>query len=124
METRWIGKNVDLDLVVKEIRKFFEDRSFQVFSKESAEEILVFARKGDNSNLSLIVKVKGIPNNFSVEFKENKLDFPAYFFSLLSLIGAGALVSKWMKKAETYQKIECEFWNFMDQKVSELAGSA
>ena len=123
LKTRWIGKNVNLDLVVKVIKVFFEDRDFQTLSKESSEETLIFAKKRDDSGLSLVVKIQGKPDDFTVEFRGGGSRSMRFFSSLLGLIGAGGLALKRMKVREVYERIESDFWSFMDQMVSDLVES-
>jgi len=114
---------VNLDLVVKVIKVFFEDRDFQTLSKESSEETLIFAKKRDDSGLSLVVKIQGKPDDFTVEFRGGGSRSMRFFSSLLGLIGAGGLALKRMKVREVYERIESDFWSFMDQMVSDLVES-
>ena len=123
MKTRWIGKNVDLNAVVDSIRRYFERKGFVVLVTKLNGKTSLIIKKSDPS-LSITVELHGEPNDFFVDFKRgSQLRFTKQLYPFLFLLGAGSLVSRWMKKNEEYENIESEFWVFMNQLISELAGT-
>ncbi|HEX69244.1 MAG: hypothetical protein ACTSV7_02880 [Candidatus Baldrarchaeia archaeon] len=115
MRTRWIGKNVHADVILDNIKEFFERKGFTILIKESAEKISVLVQKKDYP--LILINMWGSPNDFFIEFQCRNFPLGKYFSSFLTLLGTGFLVSKWLKREELCQKIEDEFWKFVDQLI-------
>jgi hypothetical protein len=71
------------------------------------------------------VKIKGDPLDFIVDFipMENRYKL-SILDSFANWIGLGALMLKRLKDAEFYQRLEEEFWAYLEEEMPNLFNSA
>jgi|Deesub1362B_J571_1020462.scaffolds.fasta_scaffold01515_1 hypothetical protein len=122
MKYRWTGKKVDLTLLVHEVKRFFEERNFKVdlsYSNSSKKINVVIQDKGKFRRVS--VEISGIPEDFSVEFcGGERARSILKIGSLLALFGGPILLESY-RTAEFYQKLENQFWNYLEKVVDKHA---
>ena len=127
LQTRWVGKNVDLNILGECVRNFFVGKGFSTTEVKTEEgiEILCTYGKG-NRGRCVKIAVKGSPDDFSVNFETPIGDErPLKFFSpFLTLTGLGLFWSKKIKVYEFYKGLEEEFWTYLDKVVSEITVSS
>lgn len=128
MQKSWTGKNLDLDLLSNSVEDFFKDRGFLTRKIESAgERTILWApeRVGINLKESLRVTILGEPNSFSIELLASELTKRSIRLGILTKpIGGGYFLLKSLKLREALEKIEHEFWTYVEDRVADLAGSA
>ena len=127
MQRRWTGKNVDLDLLSDSVEDFFKSRSFVTKRNESAEErvILWQSKRGEKAERPLSVRIIGNSDDFTVELKASELTDRSVRLGILTKpIGGGYLLLKSLKLREALEKLEKEFWIYVEDKIAELAGTA
>jgi len=124
MQTRWIGKNVDLDRLTDFIVEFFHVRNFKTSVSTVEGKRLISAAKIEKGSPFVVkVVVNGTPEDFVVDFNaKTKLDSMKFFVPFLSLIGLGWLFQKEVKKLDVYGPLERDFWTFLEMRISELSG--
>jgi len=123
---RWIGKSVDLDSLVEHVQSFFADKSFIVRTDKMTNESVVWAVKKNVKGKSYIVTVKvfGDSDDFRVEFLAGgQTRAFKMFSSAVTLFGLGMLVQRELKQIDFFEKIEEDFWVFMDEAVANLGAS-
>ena len=127
MQRRWTGKNVDLDLLSDCVEDFFKSRSFVTKRTESQGEhtILWQSERTARTQEAMSVKVVGYSDDFTIELKASELTNRSVRLGMLTKpIGGGYFLLKSLKLREALERIEKEFWIYMEDKVAELAGSA
>lgn len=131
MEIQWLDRNVDIDLLCKEVEQFLSQRNLSVKVEKLSDgyELVAVSRKILNVQLMVKVDISGTPSNFVVELTINKQKGGFYTASRIAgalswLIGGGVLVLTEQKALENLEKIEHEFRDFIERKVVDLEGSA
>jgi len=127
MQRQWTGKNVNLALLSECVEDFFKDRGFSTEKDESAGEytILWAPPRVRNMRDAMTAKVFGNSNDFVVEIIASERTRGSIRLGMLTqLFGGGYLVLRGLKAKETLEKIEKEFWAYVEEKVTHLAGSA
>lgn len=125
MKYQWLNKNIDLSILRKGIERYFKARKFRVRSSQLEDAFEVFALKRVNHIIRKVkVRLYGAPDNFTVEFLAGKQIDPIQKADLsLELFGGGIFVLKAYEALEFYQKLERDFWKYMEVLVAELVGS-
>lgn len=126
MKYQWFGKNVDLNLLTESVTSFLKAEKFTVRQHEALELSHLFGiyRSADGEVKTVVVKISGVPNDFTVELtvgEENQSVLK--LSSLFTFFGGGALMLKRLRSAEYYQKFEEEFWVYVERQVSQLTGT-
>ena len=129
MERRWVAKNVDLGLLANSIVDFLKTLDFEIISGETVSEHAIFA--GDSPNFPIddhiSVTIQGKPEDFVVKMELNDGKKKRSLFVsplLMSLIGAGFLLSKRFRSEEAWLKLEREFWRHLENIVVKLTDSS
>jgi len=129
MERRWVAKNVDLGFLANSIFDFLKTLDFEIISGETVSEHAIFA--GDSPNFPIddhiSVTIQGKPEDFVVKMELNDGKKKRSLFVsplLMSLIGAGFLLSKRFRSEEAWLKLEREFWRHLENIVVQLTDSS
>lgn len=125
MQTRWIGKKVDLEKLSESVVRFLKEKGFEtvVDRAQNAYKITGSLRVGDALRI-VWVSVGGDPDDVTVDFvgeKEGRLSLLAG--PLVTMFGGGAFMLGRLRKREFYQKLEAEFW-FIVEAIIERSHSA
>ena len=129
MERRWVAKNVDLKLLTNSIVDLLKTLDFEIISGETTSEYAIFA--GDSPLFPIddhvYIEIQGKPEDFVVKMELNEGKKKRSLFIsplLLTLIGAGFLLSKRFKSEEAWLKLEKEFWRHLENIVVQLTDSS
>jgi len=122
MEDRWKGKNVNLSILTDSIRQFFvEKRHISSINKSNGQYRIVVHPKAFYDIEDISVNIDGQPNDFSVKFVTSSRSRSFVIFGALATIfGGGFLTLKGLKSREALEKLEKEFWVYVDEKIWEL----
>jgi hypothetical protein len=126
MIDRWAGRDVDLGLLSEGVKRFFDERLFPSRVEERSKEefwITAILRRvsGANPTGNVKVTVLGKPNDFEVEFLAgSRSRHVARLSGLATLLGGGALLLRDLKASEELERLENEFWLFIDKQVDSL----
>jgi len=125
MKYQWVNKNVDLSSLRKGIERYFKARKFRVRSSQLEGAFEVFALKRVNHIIRKVkVRLYGTPNNFTIEFLAGKQINSIQKANMsLELFGGGIFILKAYEALEFYQKLERDFWKYMEILVAELVNS-
>jgi hypothetical protein len=127
MQRQWVGKNVDLKLLSECIEDFFKDKGFRTRIDESAGEytILWTSQRVRNMRDAMTASVLGNSNDFVVEIVASERTRGSIRLGMLTAsFGGGYLALRGLKAKEVLEKIEKEFWIYIEEKVANLTGSA
>jgi len=107
------------------VKGFFEERGLS--SKETVSKgkhrIEAFLAGADSMPFA-IVEISGDPSRIVVDFspwgKNERTAQTMLVSSILTLLGGGVLVRQGLRKKELMEKVENQFWDFLDSRVLEL----
>jgi len=124
MEDQWVNKNVDLPVLNSRLVQFFDEKKFFT-SQESSEEkyhIVAMPRRFHDILEEIHVYVSGQPDNFTVRFRAGSRSSELVRFGILTnVFGGGKLTLKGLKSQEALEKLEREFWAYLDRAIWGLA---
>jgi len=126
MQERLVGKNVDLKLLSELVENFFKDRSFKITKDRSASDYTISARpqKGVGILGRVIVKIRGDSNDFAIEFSTSGHSRSALKLGFMTtMFGGGSLVLRGLKSQEAVERLEKEFWIFIEEALAHLIDS-
>lgn len=130
MQVQWQDKNVELNVLRNAVEQFLTERALDVTTEELSNgyKVVGRSRKILNVQLEIEVSITGTSNDFLVDLTIDKRKSEFYTLSRIAgalawLIGGGVLVLKEQKTLENLEKIEHEFWEFMEKKVTDAQGS-
>lgn len=126
MQRQWTGKNVDLALLSECVEAFFKDRGFSTEKEESAGEytILWAPQRVRNIRDGMTARVFGRPDDFVVEIVASERTRGSIRLGMLTrLFGGGYLAVRGLRAKEALEKLEKEFWVYVEEKVAQLAES-
>ena len=127
MQRRWTGRSVDLDLLSDCVEDFFKDRSLATRRTDSADErvILSQSERAVKAGKLISVKISGNSDDFKIEVKASELTDRSVRLGMLTKpIGGGYFLLKSLKLRDRLEKLEKEFWIYVEDKVAQLTGSA
>jgi len=127
MQKRWTQKNVDLNKLAGYAEDFFKDKGFATRKYESMREHTILWAPPRDKNMSNATKVRisGNPNDFVIEITAMERSRRPMLLGLLTKsIGGGYLILQDLKLREALEKIESEFWVFIEDKIANLTDSA
>lgn len=127
MQRQWTGRNVDLALLSECVEAFFKDRGFLTEKEESAGEykILWASPRVRIIPDGMTARVFGKPDDFVVEIVASERTRGSIRLGMLTrLFGGGYLAVRGLRAKEVLEKLENEFWVYVEEKVAHLAGSA
>lgn len=128
MQNRWTEKNIDLDLLSNRIEDFFKDRGFLTKRTQSEGERTIFwTSEATTIRLKdpMRAKIIGDSNDFVIELVASELTLRPIRLGLLTKsFGGGYFALRGLRLRETLQKLETEFWAYMEDKIIQLTDSA
>lgn len=127
MQKRWTGKNVNLDLLSECVEGFFKDKGFLTKSTASAgERTILWAPQNTSKDIkgTMTVKIVGDSNDFVIEILARERTRRSIWLGMLTKsIGGGYLILRASRLREVLQKIETEFWAYIEEKIANLGKS-
>lgn len=128
MQKQWVGKNVDLGLLSRCVEDFFEKKGFKTVKEESAGEYkisLVSRGSGDGLARGIYLRILGDPNDFVLELGiKGRADSLVKWELMATMLGAGRFLVRSLELQEVLEKLEREFWVYVEEVVTRLVGSA
>jgi hypothetical protein len=120
-----LNKKVDLKTLSERIGNFYKGKGFEVLveGSQGAFKVVGVLRVGDKPRSSY-VSINGNPNDFTVEFFGGQMGrFSQFLSPLITMFGGGVLVLDRLRSQEFYERLETEFWVFMERAVDQTAAS-
>lgn len=127
MEDRWKGKKVNLSRLSEQILYFFTKKNFTASLQKKKDTHIVVATPQPFHGIAenIEVYIEGRPDDFSIKFAAGSHS-RAYvrYGSLLNLVGFGFFVMKGLRSLEEIEKLEKNFWIYVDETIWQLSDSA
>lgn len=127
MRDQWTGKNVDLALLSRCVENFFEVRDLETVKEESGGkyEISAVPRNVRHTRGGIYVRIFGDPNNFAIEFHGSERVRSSVRLGLMTTpFGGGPFLLQNLRLQEAFEKIEKEFWVYIEETIARLVYSA
>ena len=115
MKRRCKGKDINLSLLVKIIVLFLSSRNFQTFISRKDN---IFTIVGRSPSWDVLVNVKGVPNDFTIELAAVGKPSDVALGSLMSFIGGVGLALRRLKSEEAVERIKNDFWGFIENELT------
>lgn len=118
MRTEWPNKHVELSRICCAVNGFFKEKGFstQECSSDGGYQITAFMGDVDSVRFAVVEihRDDGIVVDYFPWGKDERASFASFFSQILTLFGGGILVKHDLKRKELADKIEKEFWDFLD----------
>jgi hypothetical protein len=127
MEDRWTNKNIDLSMIANRLVQFFEERKFASLQESSEREYHITVMPSQYYDIveEIHVYISGQPNDFTVKFVSGSQSRTLVRHGILTtFFGGGRLTLKGLKSQEALEKLEKEFWIYLDKVIWSLDKSA
>jgi len=125
MQKQWRGRNIDLALLSERAETFFIDRGLRTMKNSSNNEYTIIWKSPLVRDLRGVMKVKiiGDPNDFRIEFLGGEAAHRSILLGLVTtLFGGGYLIREGLKLQDALEKVEGEFWAYIESEVEGLSG--
>lgn len=122
MKNRWLGKNVDPLMLQGCIEDFFQRRGFVTKTESEASggyTVIAHGHNSTNTPRRIFVKVSGGRGDFEIDLG-SEYGRSGVLDPLLTLIGFGGLVLRKLKDKEFLEKLEEDFWSYIEEAISTL----
>lgn len=123
MQRQWSGKDVDLALLSDLVEDFLSGKGFKTRKDALANgySFLATPMRVCDVREEVTVKVLGDSKNFEVEFlPRGKSRLSVRTGYLTALFGGGNLLLKGLKSYEALERMEKEFWLYLEETVARL----
>jgi len=123
MYLRYVGDNVDLDLLVSYLKKYFEEKKYKVEEIRKDGKRLLLC-KIPNFSKGLEIVIEGDPKDFSIATSLESWRFSSLLlYGLYSLFGGGIFILNEVKNKEFMSELEKDLKFFIERAVSLLRNS-
>lgn len=126
VKKRWVKRNVDLELLSEALADFCAKRGFRsrIAKQPGGYRILASPMFPREVCEKIAVVITGDSNNFVVRFVSGVHSHSFVKFGFLtSIFGGGSLFLRGLKSEEMLEKLETEFWTYVEMMIDYLSGS-
>jgi len=123
LKSEWKTVSVDLSVLTEKIVEFFSSRDFTVLVDKSEKgfRCTIIPKIHHKILDKITVNVCKTAENLTVEFTAENLSHSLVRYgNLLSLFGGGVIFLKGLKSKEELEKLEEDFWWYVDQLINHL----
>jgi hypothetical protein len=128
MQRRWTDQNVDLDSLSDSIEDFFKSKNYLPTKTGTTRERIISwlpGRTGMHIKKPICVRITGEPDDFTVDLEASELMSSSIRTGVLTKpFGGGYFLLKALKLKEWLERLENEFWIYVEERVAQLARSA
>lgn len=123
---RWTKKEANLDLLAEKIESFFKSKGFETRKNAlpNGTKIATVPKNIRDAKAGIKVTILGPPHDFMVELS---IAETSRFSTLLGLstipFGGGTLVLRGLKLQEALERLEKEFWVYVEKAIPYVTGS-
>lgn len=120
MKYRWLNKNIDISSIEDAAKAFLELKGFKTFVAEDRHlKKIVGVARNEEGPKKVIVSIEGSSIDFAVDFLASETSqLMSRFSPVLNFLGGGALTLRGLKQKEFYEKIENEFWTYLEEFIA------
>lgn len=125
-QKRWTAKDANLDLLIEKIESFFKSKGFKTKRNVSPQgyKISTVPKNVGDVKAGIKATILGHPHDFMVELSVGET---SRFSTLLGLstipFGGGTLVLRGLKLQEALERLEKEFWVYVEEAIPYVTGS-
>jgi len=126
MQRRWVGKNIDLALLGKRIENFFKDKGFKIAKDWPASEYTFSVRPQHGVGIlgGVTVRIIGDSSDFLIDFSTSERSRSAVKLGFITtMFGGGSLILRGLKSQEALEKLEKDFWIYIEEAMTRLINS-
>lgn len=122
MKRVWISgeQKIQPSFVAHLVEDFLREKGFRTRTEDVAEEsfrVLAVSRSSEGKR-TVMIDVKRVEEGIEVNFKSGEIEKKLMKSgSLMSLLGAGALIVNYGKKLDFYETVENELWRHLKRKL-------
>jgi hypothetical protein len=117
---QWKGVNVDLNLLTRRVESFFKSKGLYAKGESCKGGFKVCVFQNPRSR-DICVEILGDSKNFQVNFILNeKFVSTSLLASVFSIFFGGGVLLKTLKLREFFEKLEREFWVYLNEAIEEL----
>lgn len=127
MERRYNDRNVDLSLLSQWVENFFKNKDFKTTIKKETKGYKIAVQPTYIHEVAdrITVSISGTPNDFVLKFVVGaRSSFFMKFGALTTFLGGGFAFLKGVKSQEAEERLERNFWTYVEEKISTLTNSA
>lgn len=128
MQKQWLGQNIDLHQLSVYAEEFFKSKGYMTKLDESDGEYVIkwIPQRVDGVSKSVYsaveLKIWGGPDDFTIDMFASEATRSSIRLGLLtSALGGGYFTLQGNRLRETLEKLENEFWVYIEDKVALLA---
>jgi hypothetical protein len=116
----WQGLNVDLSKLTEHVESFFKSKGLYAKRILCEGGFKIFVSQNGKSR-DICAEILGDSRNFQVNFVlDDRSGSASMLGSVFSVFFGGGLLLKTLKSKELFEKIEPEFWIYIDKVIEEL----
>jgi hypothetical protein len=124
MRCNFPRKNVDFSVFVDKISAFFKDKGFKAVVKNDASRVFVSVEleglTSKGRKIADVILESNADGSVMVIFDGGENSTPIRMSSFLSLLGGGFLTLKSLEHSEMLERLEKDFWDFVDGLMSSV----
>jgi hypothetical protein len=126
MQNTWTRRNIDLNLLLNNVKDFLKDKGFEVIIEDVEGGYKILAQNSPHYEFSgyISITIIGTPNEFSIELNfcgvSNK---NIYMSKLLTFFGGGYLFLRDLRSRENRIKFEKDFWVHIHNTIESLSNT-
>jgi hypothetical protein len=125
MKTKWVDKHAESSWVSDLVKRFFKQKGLctKEYELKHGNHIVAFAENMPSIPFAAVefhIDTHDIVVEFLPWGKKERAAASSLMASTLPLLGGGMFVHQDLEKREFMEKVEREFWDFLDRNFSEL----
>ena len=125
-QRRWTAKDANLDLLTEKIESFFKSKGFKTRKNVSPNgtKISTVPKHVRDMKAGIKVTILGRAHDFMVELSVGETSRFSTMLGLSTIpFGGGTLVLRGLKLQEALEKLEKEFWVYVEETIPYVTGS-
>jgi len=119
----WKNKNINIETLAKIVTHFFKEKNFKVHTIKEREgyQISILPRITHNITEEVKIHIQSHPNELRLGFEGgSRSRILVLLGNVLSLFGGGVFVKRGLQSLENLEKLEKEFWIYMENAFDEI----
>ena len=123
MNSHYVDKEINLSLLSKWVENFFVRKGFRTRREVVAKEYRIVSKPTHVHEIIGVttVLISGDPKDFTIKFfSGSRSDAYIKFGRLTSLVGGGTLFLRGLKSQENEERLERNFWIYIEGMVNSL----
>jgi len=123
VDSHYVDKEIDLSLLSELVENFFAKKGFRTRREMVAKEYRIVSKPTHVHEIIGVttVLISGDPKDFTIKFfSGSRSDAYIKFGRLTSLVGGGTLFLRGLKSQENEERLERNFWIYIEGMMNSL----